>query len=145
MRNKYQAIKTCVKGRFFMKKIICLILIVVMVIGLVGCSQADRVSHNISKEADRFNVTRRLAVINARTDKPIFEIIGRFSISNTATNELAVTVEVEQGKYKKHYVYLNEWTIYTVEDVSGAYVDNYHYEVNYLPEMIMPVTITVKD
>ena len=145
MRNKYQAIKTCVKGRFFMKKIICLILIVVMVIGLVGCSQADRVSHNISKEADRFNVTRRLAVINARTDKPIFEVIGRFSISNTATNELAVTVEVEQGKYKKHYVYLNEWTVYTVEDVSGAYVDNYHYEVNYLPEMIMPVTITVKD
>ena len=52
---------------------------------------------------------------------------------------------VEKGKYKKHFVYLNEWTIYTVEDVSGAYVDNYHYEVNYLPEMIMPVTLTMKD
>jgi hypothetical protein len=48
-------------------------------------------------------------------------------------------------KYKKHYVYLNDWTIYTVEDVSGAYVDNYHYEVNYLPEMIIPVTLTMKD
>lgn len=128
-----------------MKKILSLVLVVVMVLGLSACSQADRVSYNISKDADRFNVTRRLAVINARTDKPVFEIIGNFSISNTATNELAVTVEVEQGKYKKHYVYLNEWTIYTVEDVSGAYVDNYHYEVNYLPEMFMPVTITMKD
>ena len=128
-----------------MKKILCIVLIVFMVLSLTACSQASRVSHNISKEADRFNVTRRLAVINARTDKPVFEIIGNFSISNTSTNELAVTVEVEQGKYKKHYVYLNEWTIYTVEDVSGAYVDNYHYEVNYLPEMIVPVTLTMKD
>jgi len=128
-----------------MKKVISLILVVLIGCGLCACSQADRVSHNISKEADRFNVTRRLAVINARTDKPVFEIIGNFSISNTATNELAVTVETEQGKYKKHYIYLNDWTIYTVEDVSGAYVDNYHYEVNYLPEMIMPVTITAKD
>ena len=128
-----------------MKKILCLILVIAVVLGLTACSQADRVSHNISKEADRFNVTRRLAVINARTDKPVFEIIGNFSIDNTSTNELAVTVEVEQGKYKKHYVYLNEWTIYTVEDVSGAYVDNYHYEVNYLPKMIMPVTLTIKD
>lgn len=128
-----------------MKKILSLVLVVLVVLSLVACSQAERVSYNISKEADRFNVTRRLAVINARTDKPVFEIIGNFSISNNTTNELEVTVEVEKGKYKKHYVYLNEWTIYTVEDVSGAYVDNYHYEVNYLPEMIIPVTLTMKE
>ena len=128
-----------------MKRILSLIVVVLMVLCLVGCTQADRVSKNISKEADRFNVTRRLAVINARTDKPVFEVIGNFSISNNMSNELEITVEVEQGMYKKHYVYLNEWTIYTVEDVSGAYVDNYHYEVNYLPEMIMPLTLTMKD
>lgn len=128
-----------------MKKIIAILLVMVMVLCFVGCSQADRVSTNISKEADRFNVTRRLAVINARTDKPVFEIIGNFSISNNINNELEVVCEIEQGKYKKHFVYLNEWTIYTVEDVSGAYVDNYHYEVNYLPEMINPVTIVQKD
>ena len=128
-----------------MKKVLCLILAVIMMLACVSCSQADRVSHNISKEADRFNVTRRLAVINARSDKPVFEIIGNFSISNNINNELEITVEVEKGKYKKHFVYLNQWTIYTVEDVSGAYVDNYHYEVNYLPEMIIPVTVTMKD
>lgn len=128
-----------------MKKILSLILVVCMVWSLSACSQADRVSHNISKDADRFNVTRRLAVINARTDRPVFEIIGNFSINNNVNNELEVICEVENGKYKKHFVYLNEWTIYTVEDVSGAYVDNYHYEVNYLPEMIIPVTITTKD
>lgn len=127
-------------------KIIALLMSILLISSIfMGCSQANRVSYNISKEADRFNVTRRLVVINARSDKPIFELIGNFSISNNATNELEVTCEVEKGKYKKHFVYLNEWTIYSVEDVSGSYVDNYHYEVNYLPEMIVPTTITMKD
>ena len=46
---------------------------------------------------------------------------------------------------KALYVYLNDWTIYVVEDVSGAYVDKFHYEVNFLPEMIIPVTVTSHD
>lgn len=131
-----------------MKKLTKYILIVFMIIGiltLTGCTQANRVSHNIGKEADNFNVTRRISVINARTDKPIFELIGNFSLQNNSNNELEIVVETESGVYKKHFVYLNEWTIYCVEDVSGAYVDKYHYEVNYQPEMIQPITITTID
>ena len=90
-------------------------------------------------------MTRRLAVINARTDKPIFELVGNFAISNNDTKELEVTCEVAKGVYKKHYIYLNEYTIYVVEDVSGAYVNPYHYEVNFLPEMIVPIEITTSD
>lgn len=128
------------------KRILCLVVVLcLLVCGLVGCRQADRVSYNLSKEADYFNITRRLAVINARTDKPVFELVGNFSIANNSDNELEVTVEVANNKYKKHFVYLNEWTIYVVEDVSGAYVDKYHYEVNFLPEMIAPVTFTMND
>ena len=94
-----------------MKKFLALILTLVTISCLVGCTQANRVSSNISKEADRFNVTRRLAVINARTDKPIFEIIGNFSLSNNLDNELEIVCEVEQGKYKKHCSnYSNYWT-----------------------------------
>ena len=97
-------------------------------------------------KADRFNITRRLAVINCRSDKPVFELIGNFSIeTDSYDNQLEVTVEYEKGLYKKHFIYLNDWITYTVEDVSGAYVDNYHYEFNYLPEMINPITITQKD
>lgn len=125
-----------------MKKVFAILFALVIVVTIcAGCRQADRVSYNISQQADNFNVTRRLAVINARSDEPVFELIGNFAMSNTATNELAVTVEIAPGQYKKHYVYLNEWTIYVVEDVSGAYVDPYHYEVNFLPEMFIPVTI----
>lgn len=125
------------------KRILMALVLVAMVFLLVGCdSQANRVSANLSKEADNFNVTRRLAVINARTDKPIFEMVGNFSIGNNVNNELVVTVQTGPDTYKKHYVYLNEWTLYVVEDVSGANVDPFHYEVNFLPEMIVPITFT---
>lgn len=107
-----------------------------------ACTEACRVNRNLSVEADNFNITRRLSVLNMRTDKPIFELIGNFSLSNTQTNELVVTVEVKKGVYKKHYVYLNDWTMYVVEDVSGAYVSPYHYEISFLPEAIMPIEFT---
>lgn len=129
-----------------MKKIISLVIILILVlIVLCGCTEVNRVSHNIKQQADNFNVTRRISVINARSDKPVFELIGNFSLQNNANNELEIIVEVENGKYKKHFIYLNEWTMYVVEDVSGAYVDKYHYEINYLPEMIVPITITSQD
>lgn len=112
---------------------------------LTGCRESDRISYNVSKEADNFNVTRRLAVINARTDKPVFELVGNFALENTTTNELAIICEVAPGQYKKHYVYLNEWTLYIVEDVSGADVSPYHYEVNFLPEMFIPYVFTGDD
>ena len=99
----------------------------------------------MQKQADYFNVERRLTVINARSDKPVLEMVGYFSISNNDDNELVVTLETGQNEYKVNYVYLNEWTIYTVEDISGAHVDPYHYEINFLPEMIQPFTIVSKD
>lgn len=126
-----------------MKKRIALALVlIVMAAMLAGCNQAARVSHNLSKEANQFNVTRRLAVINARTDKPLFEMVGNFSISNSEHSELEITVQTGPNEYKKHFVYLNEWTLYVVEDVSGATVDPYHYEINFLPEMIVPISFT---
>ena len=120
-------------------------IIVLVMGGLTGCTQVNRVSYNIGQQADHFNVTTRLAVINARTDKPIFELIGNFSLQNNTNNELEVIVEIEKGVYKKHFVYLNDYTIYVVEDISGAYVDKYHYEVNFIPEMLQPITFTMND
>jgi len=130
-----------------MKKLIAIILLAIMMVTiLAGCdTQADRVSYNVSQQADNFNVTRRLAVINARTDEPVFELIGNFALDNNMSGELEVIVETAPGVYKKHFVYLNEWVIYVVEDVTGAYVDPYHYEVNFLPEMIIPVTFISED
>jgi len=122
-----------------MKKII--IIFVVFALLLTGCVQADRVSENISKQADNFNVTPRVTVFNTRTDKVLLEIIGNFSIKHSS-GDVDIIVETAPGVYKKHFVSLNDWTTYVVEDISGAFVDKYHYEVNFLPEMIVPITFT---
>lgn len=132
-----------------MKRYIKTVLLISILLGtlfiLVGCTEANKVSTNLSKEADNFNITRRIVVMNARTDTIMFELVGRFSLQNNSNSELEIVCEVNEGQYKKHFIYLNENTIYVVEDVSGAYVDKYHYEVNYIPEMIQPFTITNKE
>lgn len=125
-----------------MKKLSLVIMLVFLAVALTACTQAELVSYNISKEADAFNVTRRIAVINARTDKPVFELVGCFALSNNSTNELQVTVQTGPDEYKKHYIYLNDWTMYVVEDLSGADVTPYRYEINFLPEMILPIEFT---
>lgn len=131
-----------------MKRIATIILAgALMVTVLTGCdAEANRVSYNVSQEADNFNVIRRLTVINTRTDKPIFELVAAFSLQvDHADNQLEIICETGKNEYKKHFVGLNNETVYVVEDISGANVDKYHYEVNFLPEMINPVTFTSKD
>ena len=123
-----------------MKKIIVLLL--VMMFMLCGCREADRVSRNVSKEADNFNVTRRVTVFNIRTDTVLMQMTGKISIENNTHNELVVLVEVEKGLYQKHFIYLNEYTMYTVEDLSGAEVSPYAYELEFLPQTLLPVKIT---
>lgn len=51
------------------------LLVIGFTLGAVGCTEANKVSENVSKEADNFNVLRRFAVINTRTDKVEFELI----------------------------------------------------------------------
>lgn len=94
-----------------------------------SCSEADRVNRNISKQAQYFDCERRVTVYNARTDKVIMYIEGYINISNNTTNELVVTAKVGNDTYKKNYVYLNEYTLYVVEDINGTHTDPYHYKV----------------
>ena len=130
------------------KKVKSLLLCGALAIGLfaVGCeTEANKVSYNVSQEAENFNVVRRLTVINARSDKPTFELIGQFSIDvDSDDKQLEVVCETGKGEYKKHFIGLNEWTFYVVEDIGGAKVNQYRYEINFLPESIVPVTVTTK-
>lgn len=117
----------------------------VMVVALTGCTEADKVNENVSREAENFNVLRRFAVINTRTDKVEFEIIGAFSREDVSDNSVSVIVELEDGTYKKHIIGLNEDTMYIVEDLGGAKVNKYKYEVHFLPESVIPWTIKTGD
>jgi hypothetical protein len=115
-----------------MKKIVAVLLaIMVMATCLAGCSEADNVNHNLSQAADNFQVTRKITVYNARTDMIILEMEGNMSLSNNTTNELVVTCMTGPSQYKKNYVYLNDYVIYVVEDITDTVTDPYHYKVHF--------------
>ena len=128
-----------------MKKALCIILALVLTIILCGCNEAERVGHNVSKEADNFNVMRRITVFNIRTDTVLMQMTGRFSLKNNSSKELEVICEVEKGVYQKHFIYLNDYTMYTVEDLNGTKVSPYAYELEFLPQMLVPVKITAHE
>ena len=115
-----------------MKKTIALLLALMCLIGcLSGCTAAENVNHNLSQAADNFKVVRRITVYNARTDLIVMEMEGLMSLSNTTTSELVVTCKTGEDEYKKNYIYLNEYVIYVVEDISGTVTDPYHYKVHF--------------
>lgn len=131
------------------RKIITCALAVAMAasaIGLTGCTEKDKVSWNVSQDADNFNAVRRLTVINTLSDKVLLQMTGTFAIqTDPGTNGLQVICELENGEYQKHFVYLNQFTTYTVEDISGSDVDKYSYELNFMPEFLPGVKITAKE
>lgn len=125
------------------KRIIWLILFVVIVCLLTSCSEADKVNMNISKQAEYFECERKITVYNARTDKIIMEAEGWMNISNNSSQELVVTVKVGDGRYKKNYIYLNQYTMYVVEDITGTHTDPYHYKL-YFHANDVPFTVELK-
>ena len=67
------------------KKIMALLAVFVLLCAfLTGCTEVYKVSNNISQEADNFNVTRKLTVLNARTDTILLELTGTFSLQNNS-------------------------------------------------------------
>jgi uncharacterized protein YxeA len=125
-----------------MKRIITLILtVVIMATCFVGCSEAERVNYNISQQAKYFECERRITVYNARTDTIIFVAEGYMNIENNSTQELVVTFKTGANEYKKNYVYLNEWTLYVVEDITGTHTDPYHYKMYFHTEILPDIEV----
>lgn len=116
--------------------------VLIIAITLTGCTEADKVNHNLSKDADYFNVMRRITVYNARTDNMILNIEGLMSIGNNGHDELTVTCKTGPDTYKKNYVYLNDYTLYVIEDINGTVTDPYHYQMYFHTEP--PITVDVK-
>lgn len=115
--------------------IFCIAVILCLCSLLTGCvySEAESVNQNISKQAQYFECERRVTVYNARTDKVILEIEGYMDVSNNSYDELVITCKVGHNEYKKNYVYLNEYTLYVIEDITGTHTDPWHYKVYFHP------------
>ena len=120
-----------------------LFVVLVCIAALVtGCSEADKVNANISQQADYFECERKITVYNARTDMIILEAEGYMSISNNSTRELVCTVKTGPNEYKKNYIYLNDYTMYVVEDITGTHTDPYHYKMYFHTQF--PVSVETR-
>jgi len=117
--------------------------ILLTVLCLTGCgTEAQRVSYNISQEADNFNTIRQITVINCIQGDVLFQMTGKMSITaDVSDNQLEVIVEDDNGKYKKHFIGLSDNVTYVVEDVTDGDVSKYHYTLNFNPKMWIPVDI----
>ncbi|MBU4540513.1 MAG: hypothetical protein KJ774_04745 [Firmicutes bacterium] len=117
------------------------------VLMLTGCeSQADKVSYNLSQQADNFNVVRQLTVINCIEGDVLFQMTGKMSITaDIADNQLEVIVEDQDGRYKKHFIGLSDNVTYVLEDLGENDVSNYKYTLNYNPKMWIPVEVQTID
>lgn len=124
------------------KRVLSLFLAGMMMLSVAGCSEASKVNQNISKQADYFECERKITVYNARTDMVILEAEGYMSISNNASGELVCTVKTGPNEYKKNYIYLNKYTMYVVEDITGTHTDPYHYKMYFHTEQ--PFDIELK-
>lgn len=129
------------------KKLYSIVAVAMLTIVLfTGCSQADRVSENLSKEADNFNDVRQITVINCLQGDVLFQMTGKMSIeADVSDNQLEIIVEDENGDYKKHFIGLSDNVTYVVEDITAGDVSNYKYTLNFNPEMWIPVEVETID
>ena len=131
-----------------MKKYVLGLTMVLVMVLMAGCAQreADRVSYNLSLEADNFNVVRQLTVINAIQGDILFQMTGKMSINaDTVDNQLEVTIEDENGEYQKHFIGLSDNVTYVVEQKNYKNVGKYKYTLNYNPNMWIPVDVKTVD
>ena len=128
--------------------ILALLSVLLTVTVFTGCeTEAQRVSYNLSQQADNFNIVRQLTVINCIESDVLFQMTGKMSITaDRADNQLEIIVE-DNGTYVKHFVGLSDNVTYVVEDLNlGANeVNKYKYTLNFNPKMWIPYDVETID
>jgi hypothetical protein len=115
-----------------------------MMLVLAGCTQADKVRSNLRREADDFNVRRRITVLNTRTDTPMMQITGLLSISVDGDGDLNITIEQAPGEFILNYAHLSNDTTYIVEQIETKEVSKYKYEIIFYPQNLASGWFDVK-
>lgn len=104
-----------------------------------GCMESDArvASYNLSKQADMFEIDRRIVFYNGITGDYILSITGKCSIEDQ-TKQLEVTCKTSEYSYKKHFLGLSDNVTYFAEQLESKNVSTYHYEVVFKPQTILP-------
>ena len=120
-----------------MKKVLLITVLLLMIIVLSSCTQADNVRLNLKREADDLNVRRRITVLNTRTDTPMMQITGLLSINVDSDGDLNITIEKAPNEYVLNYAHLSQDTTYIVEQIETKEVNKYKYEIKFYPTQLI--------
>jgi len=113
---------------------------VILLIGLIalgGCTDADVASQNLRKAAEYFELERRIVFYNGITGEYILSIEGKCSIEKR-TETLAVTCKTGATEFKKHHLGVSDNVTFFSEQLEAVPVDAYHYRVVFKPAAIIP-------
>lgn len=107
--------------------------------GLSSCTDADVASQRLSKQADNFEIQRRVVFYNGITGDYILELRGLCSLGNfDSSGQLSVTCKTGPNEYKKHFLGLSDNVTFFSEQIQGSFADVYHYQVTFKPSVIIP-------
>lgn len=112
--------------------IVALLLTLTAMFAFAGCDKADTMRLNIQKEADKFNVYRKITFVNLYTGQLLYSAEGYFSIQTTYENtyqgqqEIGIVFNVAKNEYKMDYFSIAENVCYVIEQVENTTGNPYH-------------------
>jgi hypothetical protein len=113
-----------------MKKVFAIMALIML---LTGCEKADLVNYNIRREANNFNVYRRVVAINTRLNETLFAVEGYISVDVDDDGDLNVTIQTGEDEFKLFYAHLGNDVTYTVIQTEPSSVTPYAYNISFFP------------
>lgn len=113
-------------------------------LGVSGCTrESERVSFNLSREADSFNVYRRIVFFNGITDSYLLKIEGYCAVltesgAENLTGTISVVCKSDNGRYVKHFLGVSDNVTYFSEQILDASVSDSRYSVVIRPLTLIP-------
>lgn len=102
-----------------------------------GTSDKDMANQNMTTAADNFEITRHIVGINGITDKYLFEVVGKCSITDQG-NQLEVMCKEGSNQYKKYMMGVSDNVTYMVTPLDNTDVSVTHTRVIFKPETLIP-------
>lgn len=113
-----------------MKKVF---LVIMLFLTMAGCEKSDRVNYNIRREANNFNIYRRVVAINTRLNETLFAVEGYISVDVDSDGDLNVTIQTGEEDFKLFYAHLGNDVTYTVIQTEPIDVTPYAYNISFFP------------
>jgi hypothetical protein len=118
-----------------------LIGVVLMAVVITGCFErpADVASRNLSKQADMFQIERRIVFYNGITGEYMLSMIGKCSLGNyDSSGRLSVTCKTGPNEFKKHFLGLSDNVTFFAEQLEEVETSVYRHKIIFNPTTIIP-------